>query len=202
MKLTLLFAVTALLATADGPRGRATQTSDITPGGSEGTSLLARPLETFNTEVKVGDEAPDFSYQGVDGRWLHLQDILVQGPVLLVFGADELTLRVIEHERERLMDLGVVPVAVTDARSGAVRAIVSRNALLYPVLSDTRGTIASQFNTVDPTNGRHQPAWFLVDPKRRVRGLGRRALPLRGYPALAAGALGLAAPGVTLPASR
>jgi peroxiredoxin len=202
MKLTLLFAVTALLATADGPKGSATPSSDITPGGSEGTSLLARPLETFNTEVKVGDDAPDFSYQGVDGRWLHLQDILVQGPVLLVFGADELTLRVIEHERERLMDLGVVPVAITDARSGAARAMVSRNALLYTVLSDTRGTIASQFNSVDPTTGRHRPTWFVVDPRRRVCGLGRRGLPLRGYPALAAGALGLPTPGVALPAAR
>jgi peroxiredoxin len=202
MKLTLLFAVTALLATADGPEGRATESSDLTPGGSEGTSLLARPLETFNTEVKVGDEAPDFSYQGVDGHWLHLQDILVHGPVLLVFGADELTLRVIEHERERLMDLGVVPVAVTDARSGAARAMVSRNALLFTVLSDARGAIASQFNTVDPTTGRHRPAWFVVDPRRRVRGLGRRALPLRGYAALVASALGLPAPGGTVPAAR
>jgi len=202
MKLTLLFAVTALLATTDGPAGRTTPTSDNPVGGNAGTSLLAHPTETFNTEVKVGDPAPDFSYQGLDGRWLRLQDILAQGPVLLVFGADELTLRVIEHERERLMDLGVVPVAVTDVRSGAARAIVSRNSLLFTVLSDTRGTIASQFNVVDPTNGRHRPTWFVVDPKGVVRGLGRRGLPLRGYPSLVANSLGVPIPGTTLPASK
>ena len=202
MRITLLLAVSALLAAADGPNDRASQSSGATPGTQEGTSLLARPLETFATEVQLGDEAPDFSYQGVDGRWLHLQDILTQGPVLLVFGADERTLRVVEHERERLMDLRVVPVVVTDARSGAARAMVSRFGLRYTVLSDARGTIASQYNAVDPTNGRHRPAWFVVDAKRRVRALGRRGLPLRGYPSLVASALGVPAPGATKPAGR
>lgn len=202
MRITLLFAVTALLAAADDPMNRTPQSSGAARIIHEDTSLQARPLETFATEVQLGDEAPDFSYQGVDGRWIHLRDILVQGPVLLVFGADELTLRVIEHERERLMDLGVVPVVVSDARSGAARAMVSRCALRYTVLSDARGAIASQFNAVDAKNGRHRPTWFVLDPKRCVRGLGRRGLPLRGYPALAANALGLPAPGATLPATK
>lgn len=202
MRITLLLAVSLLLAAADDPNGRIAQTSGAVLGTHEGTSLLARPLETFATEVQLGDQAPDFSYQGVDGRWLHLHDILAQGPVLLVFGAGELPLRVIEHERERLLDLGVVPVVVTDARSGAARAMVSRFGLRYTVLSDARGAIASQFNAVDPSNGRHRPTWFVLDPKRCVRGLGRRGLPLRGYPALAAGALGVPAPGATLPATK
>jgi len=203
MKLTLLLAISFLIAAADGPNGGAAQTPGATVDRQPGTSsLLARPLETFATEVEVGDEAPDFSYQGVDGRWLRFEDILTQGPVLLVFGADERSMRMIEHERDRLMDLSVVPVVVTDVRSGAARAMVSRFNLQYTVLSDARGTIASQYNAVDPTNGRHRPAWFVIDTKRRVRGLGRRALPVRGYPALAASALGVPAPGATVPVSK
>lgn len=201
MRLTLLLALTALLATADDPINRSAQSSAAI-GAHEGTSILPGPLETYATEVKLGDDAPDFSYQGVDRRWIHLHDILAQGPVLLVFGADDAALRVIENERERLMNLGVVPVVVSDARSGSARATVSRLALRYTVLSDARGTIATQFNAVDPRNGRHRPAWFVVDTHRRVRGLGRRGLPLRGYPTLAASALGMAAPGATLPAGR
>ena len=201
MRLTLLLAVTALLATVDDPVNRPAPSS-ATIAVPEGTSLHPRPSETFATEVKLGDDAPDFSYQGVDRRWIHLHDILQQGPVLLVFGADEVSLRVLEQERERLMDLGVVPVVVSDARSGAAKAMISRFGLRYTVVSDSRGTIALQFNAVDPRNGRHRPAWFVVDRERRVRGLGRRELPLRGDPTLAASALGMAVPGATLPAGR
>ena len=202
MKFTLLLAITALLATADDPKDRISRPSGASISTQEGTSLLMRPPETPAAEVRLGDQAPNFSYQGVDGRWRHLRDILAQGPVLLVFGADPLTLRVIEHERERLLSLGVVPVAVTDARSRAARAMVNRLDLRFIVLADSQGAIASQFNAVDPTSRRHLPAWFVLDVKRRVRGLGRRGLPLRGYPTLAANALGLPASSASLPASK
>lgn len=201
MRLTLLLAVSALLAAADGPNDRGLSNGAV-PEPPTGNSIVVRPLDTYVTEVQLGDTAPDFSYQGVDGRWLHLQDILTQGPVLLVFGADERSMRMIEHERERLMDLRVVPVVVKDARSGAVRAMVSRFDLQYLVVSDARGTIASQYNAVDPANGRHRAAWFVVDKQRRVRGLGRKALPVRGYPALVASSLGVPVPGATVPVAR
>jgi peroxiredoxin len=202
MKFTLLLAVTALLVAADDPNDRIPRPPASSPSVAEGTSFLESPLETPATEVRLGDQAPNFSYQGGDGRWRHLRDMLVQGPVLLVFGADELTLRVIEHERERLLDLGVVPVAVIEARSGAARAMVARLDLHFTVLADARGTIASQFNAVHPATGRHMPTWFVLDRRRHVRGLGRRGLPLRGYPSLAANALGLPESGATVPASR
>jgi peroxiredoxin len=202
MKFTLLLAIATLLATAGDPNDRLHRPSGASLSTQAGTTLTGGPLETPATEVRLGDRAPDFSYQGVDGGWRHLRDILAHGPVLLVFGADELTLRVIEHERERLLDLGVVPVAVTDLRSGVARALVDRYDLRFTVLSDRRGVIAAQYNAVDPGSGRQVPTWFVMDPKRRVRGLGRRKLPLRGYPGLVANALGLPAPGVPLPASK
>jgi peroxiredoxin len=202
MKFTLLLAIAVVLAIAGDPNDRFHRPTGSPVSSRTGTTLLGGPLEIPATEVRLGDRAPDFSYQGVDGSWRHLRDILEQGPTLLVFGADELTLRVIEHERERLLDLGVVPVAVTDLRSGAARALVRRYDLRFTVLSDRRGVVAAQFNAIDPGSGRQLPTWFVLDPKRRVRGLGRRRLPLRGYPALAANALGLPAPGAALPASK
>lgn len=202
MKFTLMLAIATLVVTAGDPNDRLHRPSGASLSTQTGTPLLGGPLETPATEVRLGDRAPDFSYQGVDGGWRRLRDILTQGPVLLVFGADELTLRVIEHERERLLDLGVVPVAVTDLRSGAARALVSRYDLRFTVLSDRRGVIAAQYNAIDPGSGRQVPTWFVLDPKRRVRGLGRRRLPLRGYSSLVANALGLPTPGVALPASK
>lgn len=201
MKLTPLIAAAVLLAASDDPTRRSTDSPG--PGGSRSGGLIqVRPLDAPTTEVCVGDVAPNFSYVGVDGRWHRLRDLIAQGPVLLLFGPDELTLRVVEHERERLLDLGVVPVAVTDLRSRAARAIVSRHDLRFTVLSDAQGLIAGQFNAFDGRTGRHYPNWFVVDQKRRVRGVGRKGLPLRGYATLAANALGLAEPGATVPASR
>jgi peroxiredoxin Q/BCP len=202
MKFTLVLAITALLAAADDLNDRNPQLMGPTLPTRESTLLQGRALETSATVVELGDQAPDFSYQGAEGRWRRLREILAQGPVLLVFGADELTLRVLEHEREHLLDLGVIPVAVTEMRSGAAQALISRHDLRFTVLSDVQGAIASQFNALNPSTGRQLPTWFVLDRKRRVCGLGRRGLPLRGYPTLAANTLGLPVPGAPLPASR
>ena len=201
MKLTTLLAAAVLLAAADDPNGRSAPSSGATYPTRSGP-LQVRPIDTPTSEVCLGDVAPNFSYVGVEGRWRRLRDLVAPGPVLLLFGPDELTLRVIEHERERLLDLGVIPVAVTDMRTRAARAAVSRFDLRFTVLSDAQGIIAGQFNALDPRTGRHLPTWFVVDQKRRVRGLGRKGLPLRGYATLAANALGLPATSATLPASR
>lgn len=201
MKFTLLLAILSLLATPGDPDDRLARTPAGLPPGPDATALLGRATDAPATEVRLGDPAPNFSFQGSDGRWRHLSDVVAQGPVLLTFGADELTLRVLEHERERLADLGVVPVAVVEGRPSATQSMVRRLELRLSILADPGNIIAAQFNAVDPSSGRQMPSWFVLDRKRHVRGLGRRGLPLRGYPALAANALGLPLPGATLPTS-
>ena len=200
MKFTLLFAILSLLAAPGDPDDRSARISGLPPG-PDATALLSRATDTPATEVRLGDLAPNFSFQGSDGHWRHLSDLVAQGPVLLAFGADELTLRVLEHERERLADLGVVPVAVVEGRPSATQSMVRRLELRFSILADPGGIIAAQYNAVDPSSGRQMPSWFVLDRKRLVRGLGRRGLPLRGYPALAANALGLPLPGANLPSS-
>ncbi len=197
MRITLLIAAATILAAVQnlGDPG-----SLLPPSAAPG--LQARAVEAPATEVRVGDLAPNFSYQGVDARWRRLHDLVADVPVLLVFGANEGTLRILEGERDELVDLGVMPVAVVDSRIGSARAMVHRHQLRYTVLADPRGVIAAQFNAVDPATGRQLPTWFVLDPARRVRALGRRGLPLRGYPELAANALGLPAKSATVPASR
>lgn len=160
------------------------------------------PGEPAPTEVLPGDEAPDFSYQGYDGRWRHLHDVLDQGAVLLVFGPDEADLSTIEREREELLGLGVVPVAVLDLRPGKAGATLRRLGLGYSVLADPRRVIAAQFNATHPTSDAAVPSWFVIDRKRRVRALHRGRLPRGEYPALATRALALPMPGVALPAAN
>lgn len=147
--------------------------------------------------IRVGDPAPNFSFQGYGGRWMRLHHFLDQGPVLLVFGAREVELRRLQAERGALLDLGVIPVVVLDAKPGATRSMVKRLGLQYTVLSDPRGVIAGQFNMIDA----HEVAagWFVVDRRGKVRGLIRGALPGGGYPRVCARSLALPMPGVAFP---
>lgn len=150
--------------------------------------------------LRVGDPAPNFSFEGYRGQWMRLHHLLDQGPVLLVFGAREADLRRIQEERARLLDLGVVPVAIVDRKASATRTWVKRLGLQYTVLSDTRGVIAGQFNMLDA--GVVAPGWFVLDPRGRVRGLTRGQLPTADYSRLCARSLALPMPGVMLPAVR
>lgn len=150
--------------------------------------------------LRVGDPAPNFSFEGYRGQWMRLHHLLDQGPVLLVFGAREADLRRIQEERGRLLDLGVVPVVILDAKPGNTRTSVKRLGLQYTVLSDARGVIAGQFNVID--RGGVEPGWFVLDQRGRIRGLVRGSLPASDYPRLCARSLAIPMPGVALPAYR
>jgi len=161
------------------------------------TSPFAVPPEPPAAEIQVGDPAPNFSYQGFDGRWMRLHHLLEQGPVLLVFAPGRTELRRLEEERERLLDLGVVPVVFLDLKPGAARSLAKRMGVRYTVLSDQRLVIASQFNAVQ--NAVLIPSWFVIDPRGKVRGLWRGKLSGSDYPELCARALSLPLPGTTVP---
>lgn len=199
MRITLLLAIAAVLHGAQDLGERGT----LPAGPQSGRSPVAmRPVDTPATEVCLGDIAPDVSYQATDARWRRLRDLVADHPALLVFGANEGMLRILEGEREALLDRGILLVTVLGSRLGATRATVQRLNLRYTVLADPQGVIASQFNAIDPPTGRQLPAWFVLDSKRRVRALGRGKLPLRGHAELAADALGLPARSATVPSAR
>lgn len=185
--LTLLFANGMELGKA--PHGRSEQR------GNPRTFVV--PVEPPPVEVQVGDPAPNFTYQGFDGRWMRLHHLLDQGPVFLVFAPGQVELKRLEEERESLLDLGVVPVVVLDLRSGAARHLAERMGLRYTVLADQRQVIASQFNAVQSAGV--VPSWFVIDPRGKVRGLSRGRLPLSEYSKLCARALAVPLPGSTLP---
>jgi peroxiredoxin len=186
--------------------------TDPTGPDAAGPRVVAGPRDAAPTqpttaeppiaEVRVGEPAPDFSYQGADNRWHRLRDLLVQGPVLLVFGAADRELKSLQRERERLLDLGVIVVAVMDVKSSTAHSVMDRLALQYTVLSDPQRAIAAQFNAVDAVTGRHEPCWFVIDRQRRVRDLRRSPLPSSGFVTLAADALALPTHDATVPTSR
>jgi peroxiredoxin len=181
------------------PAGNPTAPYHTQPPGQTGSRgpLGAEPPATL---VAVGDPAPDFSYPSQGRSWLHLHDLLAQGSVLLVFATEDEQLVALQDERARLMDLGVIPVAVVDRRSGAAASTVKRLGLQFPVIADLQRTIATQFNVLDPDSRRTAPAWFVINHRGWVRALNRGSLPSRGYPNLAASALSIPLQGVPVPA--
>lgn len=163
-------------------------------------SIAGRIPEPPTMVIRVGDPAPNFSFEGFDGRWMRLHHLLDHGPVLLVFGPSEPELRRLQQERGALLDLGIIPVAVLDDRPGTTRTIVKRLGLQYTVLADPRGVIADQFNVVDV--GAVTPSWFVVDARGRVRGLVRGGPPTLDYTRICARSLALPMSGVAFPSSR
>jgi peroxiredoxin len=167
-----------------------------TPAANDSHELAEPPA----AEICVGDPAPDFAYQGYDGRWMRLHHLLDQGSVLLVFGGNEAQLSQLEREREALLSLGVIPVAVVDRRPGGARKLAVKLGLAYTVLADSRQVIAAQFNATEA--GRVTPSWFVIDGHGKVRGLLRGAQPVQDYLRVSARSLALPMPGTPLPVSR
>jgi peroxiredoxin len=164
------------------------------------SGALGRVPEPPAMVVRVGDPAPNFAFEGYGGRSMRLHHLLDQGPVLLVFGAREADLRRLQEQRESLLDLGVVPVAVVDQGPRKTRALVKRLGLQYTVLADSRAVIADQFNVVD--GERIIPGWFVLDARGRVSGLGRGSLPTIEYARLCSRALAIPMAGTTFSSSR
>lgn len=193
--------LTALLAVilALGPGEVMDQTPPHAPDAQASRDFQKLPPEPPSAEVEAGDRAPDFAFQGEDNRWRRLHELLHQGPVLLVFGAETATLTTIERERESILKLGAIPVAVLDAKNGVAWATARRYGLHYLVIPDSRKVIAAQFNALDAGGERVLPAWFVVDRNGRVRALDRGALPKQGFAGRTASALGMPAPDAGVP---
>src|SRR5262249_29870996 len=142
-----------------------------------------------------------FQYQSYDAMWQHLHNVLEHGDVLLVFGCSDLDLRMLERERETLMQGGVVPLAVVERNDRDVWASVRRLGLTFSLLADPKGAIGLQYGVFDGTLGRSRSAWFVIDTKGKVRQSGGN-MPVTGWVALAGNALNRPLDGGTQSASH
>jgi peroxiredoxin len=196
--------LTALLATilAMGPGEVMDQTPPHNADDAATRNFRPLPPEPPSASVDFGDRAPDFAFQGEDNRWRRLHELLSQGPVLLVFAADNATLTALEHERDAILKLGALPVAVLDMRNSVAWATARRLGLRYLVIPDSRRVIAAQFNALDAGGERVAPTWFVVGRNGMVRAVKRGPLPRQGYPGRVAAALGLPDPGAGVPIEK
>ncbi len=133
--------------------------------------------------------APDFQFQGSDGRWSSLGEMRVSGHVLLVFEPSDAGLAALECEADLLRARGVLPVAVFRGSDRDNWSRIERLGLTYSLLSDPRGDVAALLEVAD-SGAPGAPSWCLVDRDGRVRGRERGALPATGLADAAGQALG------------
>ena len=127
---------------------------------------------------RLAGAAPDFQFQGSDGRWSSLGELRAGGHVLLVFEPSDAGLAALEREADSLRARGVRPVAVFRGSDRDNWSRIERLGLTYSLLSDPNGEVAAELEVADA--GAAAPAWCLVDRDGRVRGRERGALPATG----------------------
>ena len=158
-------------------------------------SSTPAPAPAVSPVPTAGDMAPEFVYQSRDYLWQTFGNLLEQGHVVLVFGANDDVLRSLDQDRDALLARGIVPVAVIDRRDTDVWRIVRRLDLRFSLLSDPNGVIASQFGAWDEAHHCQSPMWVAVREDGRIESVSHGPVPTHDWAALSARALGLPATG-------
>jgi peroxiredoxin len=113
----------------------------------------AELVDSYFTDlvVTVGEAAPPFSLPDARGRKVSLGDLLLNGPVVLVFYRGlwcpfcNIHLRALQSVLPQITDLGATLVAVSGQTPDKTLATVERNDIDYPVLSDAGLTVARSY---------------------------------------------------------
>ena len=101
--------------------------------------------------LKAGDTAPDFILPDATGRKVSLYETLKQSPVILVFYRGgwcpycNLELRAYQRLLPEIRKAGAQLIAISPQTPDASLSTQEKNALAYPVLSDTGNAAAKAF---------------------------------------------------------
>lgn len=104
--------------------------------------------------LTAGDQAPDFALADARGGTVRLADLLADGPVVLSFYRGgwcpycNLELRAFQQALPELTALGASLVAISPETPDDTVSTADKNALAFPVLSDSGNAVARQFGIV------------------------------------------------------
>lgn len=108
----------------------------------------------LDTSLVVGDRAPDFDLEDVEGRTVRLQSLRDQGPVILDFFRGgwcpfcSLELRAYQELVEDIDGAGASLVAIAPEMPALLREAARENRITFPVLSDPGNEIARRYGLV------------------------------------------------------
>ena len=104
--------------------------------------------------LKAGDIAPDFTLADAAGHDVHLQSLLLEGPVVLTFYRGgwcpycNIELRGLDRAFDRIRAAGATVVAVSPQAPEHTQETQTKNQLRYPVVSDIGNRVGHQYGVV------------------------------------------------------
>ena len=135
-----------------------------------GCSSTPTPTPTPVPGTRVGNLAPDFQFQNLEGQTISLGEL--QGkPVLINFWQTQCAACVyemphIQQVYDEWSDKGLVVLVVNMGESPSrVGEFLQRYGFSFPVLLDTRGNIAQKYNI------QYIPATFLIDKEGIIQAI-------------------------------
>jgi peroxiredoxin len=122
----------------------------------------------IDSEVAIGDQAPDFVLDGSQGRPVHLADLKGQWAVM-VFTETRTTLAPLKGIDGELVKLGARLYGICKDGVPALKSYAEREQLPFLLLSDLTGQISQIYGMYDTEHDTIQTGFVLVDPQGVVR---------------------------------
>ena len=138
--------------------------------------------ERVTSRVAVGERAPDFELDQIDGKPLRLSRLHGDW-VMLFFVQRRESLAVVEPVARALKDQGVRTLAVCFDKTSALAHHLAGHEISYTPLADPMGDIIALYGLLD--GDQPQPGFVLINPRGEVR----LALLGRGLPSMDAARL-------------
>lgn len=110
--------------------------------------------DILDRALRTGDPAPMFELPDAHGNTVRLEDLLLDGPVILSFYRGSwcpfcnLELRALQREVGAVAEAGVTLVAVSPNQPDVSVELIEELGLTFPVLTDHENGVARQFNLV------------------------------------------------------
>ncbi len=168
--LFLLVAVIALAGTAraQDPIDRKPEPIPAPAPVPQNPAINPAGESPVESDVWVGEKAPDFELDGSQGAQVRLSDL--EGHwALIMFDDSREKLAGLKAIAADLDKLGVRPYGVCRESTPALQSFTRQQKLAYPLLSDLTGEISQLYGMYDEDNEVIMPGFVLLDPKGIVR---------------------------------
>jgi len=134
------------------------------PPSQQSSSSRGRP----STRVAVGEKAPDFSADNIDGKPIQLSKLRGNW-VMLVFVERRDSLLTLVPMAKALKDMNVITVAVCWDKAQSLKNFLQGRDLGLMPLADPTGEIVALYGLLNPLRDQSAPGFVLITPIGDVR---------------------------------
>lgn len=138
------------------------------PSPTKPTEKSATARGRVTERVAIGERAPDFELDGLDGRPVRLSRLRGNW-VMLVFVERRDSLDAVEPMARALSGIGVRTLAVCFDKPQSVARHLGGRDPGFTALADPTGDITALYGLLEPLRDQGQPGFVLVNPRGDVR---------------------------------